>query len=76
MVLAFLLFGVTQTPDGPFRRPHPGILPIQFISLIPAHYEQFINCHTQGSGQDAPLCNLCTKIAEGRKKPQLDGPER
>lgn len=23
MVLAFLLFGVTQTPDGPFRRPHP-----------------------------------------------------
>ena len=25
MVLAFLLFGVTQTPDGPFKRPHPGI---------------------------------------------------
>lgn len=23
MVLAFLLFGVTQTPDGPFKRPHP-----------------------------------------------------
>ena len=25
MVLVFVLFGVTQTPDGPFRRPHPGI---------------------------------------------------
>lgn len=24
MVLTFLLFGVTQTPDGVFRRPHPG----------------------------------------------------
>ena len=24
MVLAFLLFGVIQTPDGPFKRPHPG----------------------------------------------------
>lgn len=23
MVLTFLLFGVTQTPDGVFRRPHP-----------------------------------------------------
>ncbi|XP_052271614.1 phosphatidylserine synthase 2-like isoform X3 [Dreissena polymorpha] len=23
MGLCFLLFGVTQTPDGPFRRPHP-----------------------------------------------------
>ncbi|XP_067655372.1 phosphatidylserine synthase 2-like [Haliotis asinina] len=23
VVLAFLLFGVTQTPDGPFVRPHP-----------------------------------------------------
>lgn len=23
MVLAFLLFGVIQTPDGPFKRPHP-----------------------------------------------------
>lgn len=23
VTLAFLLFGVTQTPDGPFRRPHP-----------------------------------------------------
>jgi len=25
MGLCFLLFGVTQTPDGPFRRPHPGM---------------------------------------------------
>lgn len=23
MILAFVLFGVTHTPDGPFRRPHP-----------------------------------------------------
>jgi hypothetical protein len=23
-ILAFLLLGVTQTPDGPFKRPHPG----------------------------------------------------
>lgn len=26
MVLTFLLFGVTQTPDGAFVRPHPGKL--------------------------------------------------
>jgi len=25
----FVLFGVTQTPDGPFIRPHPG-----FFSLF------------------------------------------
>ena len=23
MILTFVLFGVTHTPDGPFRRPHP-----------------------------------------------------
>ena len=23
MILVFVLFGVTHTPDGPFRRPHP-----------------------------------------------------
>lgn len=25
-VMAFLMIGVTQTPDGPFCRPHPGKL--------------------------------------------------
>jgi hypothetical protein len=24
VIFAFVLFGVTNMPDGPFRRPHPG----------------------------------------------------
>ena len=23
-IVVFVLFGVTHTPDGPFKRPHPG----------------------------------------------------
>ena len=34
MVLAFLLFGVIQTPDGPFKRPHPGILSVCFFDAV------------------------------------------
>jgi len=26
VILAFVLFGVTSMPDGPFLRPHPGTL--------------------------------------------------
>ncbi|CAG2184052.1 unnamed protein product, partial [Oppiella nova] len=35
--LTFILVGVTQIPDGPFRRPHPGLPPfaIHFVHFLP-----------------------------------------
>ena len=26
VIIAFVVFGVTITPDGPFKRPHPGLI--------------------------------------------------
>ncbi|XP_069133754.1 phosphatidylserine synthase 2-like isoform X2 [Argopecten irradians] len=40
MVLAFLLFGVTQTPDGPFRRPHPAFW--RLVLCVSIVYELFL----------------------------------
>ena len=31
---AFILLGVTVTPDGPFKRPHPAIWRLTFIISI------------------------------------------
>jgi len=31
VILAFVLFGVTSMPDGPFLRPHPGIWLYTFV---------------------------------------------
>ena len=28
MILVFILFGITQIPDGAFIRPHPGIVSV------------------------------------------------
>lgn len=34
VTLVFLLFGVTQTPDGPFKRPHPALWRFVFCCSI------------------------------------------
>ncbi|GFT57127.1 phosphatidylserine synthase 2 [Nephila pilipes] len=39
-ILVFLLLGVTQIPDGPFRRPHPALW--RFVFCISIVYELFL----------------------------------
>lgn len=34
VILAFVLFGVTITPDGPFRRPHPAVWRLMLVLSI------------------------------------------
>ena len=34
MTSAFILLGVTVTPDGPFKRPHPAAWRLTFIISI------------------------------------------
>ncbi|KAK3583279.1 hypothetical protein CHS0354_011167 [Potamilus streckersoni] len=49
-VLAFLLFGVIQTPDGPFKRPHPAfwrlILCLSIVYELALVYLLFQSVHS------------------------------
>ena len=38
MFLVFILIGVTQTPDGPFKRPHPGKICYQLLIYVLYYY--------------------------------------
>lgn len=37
VILAFVLFGVTSMPDGPFLRPHPGNISSLLVAIICHH---------------------------------------
>ena len=51
MVLAFLLFGVIHTPDGPFVRPHPGESFATTLKLkkLSSHLKQCTDVKTFGN---------------------------
>ena len=43
-IVVFLAFGVTQAKDGPFLRPHPGILNSEKMKLSFIVYFFFFIC--------------------------------
>ncbi|XP_066941622.1 phosphatidylserine synthase 2-like [Macrobrachium rosenbergii] len=72
-VLVFILLGVTVTPDGPFKRPHPAIWRFTFIISIVYELGLIFMLYQSASGARQLLKHIDSKLGEPIEEKEYGG---
>ncbi|XP_071551653.1 phosphatidylserine synthase 2-like isoform X2 [Panulirus ornatus] len=72
-VSAFILLGVTVTPDGPFKRPHPAIWRFTFIISIVYELGLIFTLYQSASGARQLLKHIDPKLGEPLEEKDYGG---
>lgn len=70
---AFILLGVTVTPDGPFKRPHPAIWRLTFIISIVYELGLIFVLYQSASGARQLLKHIDPKLGEPMEEKDYGG---